>query len=496
MYKNFLEFIPLFFLLYLVVIIILSEKLNKIDNGDIIQNLSRKELEISFPSKYTTFEKCTFYIMYGSSLIFSFFFIMLIITDWKSDFFLNLSLKIESLNNICFSMTTIVITVSVVIITFKKDYYLAFSIKDVLGTQYFSAGLLFIMISCLSSQFLTVILLGIGDIDDVFGVSILVMEEVVLIINYISSIYVMFIVLRILLSEEYFELTILKQLYRKMLNLETTLYNINREWNKCATNINVAFLVQDYRKKVKRIKIEGIERFYFATSLDIGGIRWYKRAIKKLTNICVFLCVFSCVICFVYGEFYKTVINISVVFCMIFVFTTKRFMNKYYRCLNRIVYDSWGYYIKSESKEYFCGLFSFFSPRIIENYIHSIKNIVCFFRIGLEVNFQNEKEIVVIEYMLKKIVSVFKNENCKNDYIKSIYQLPIYLIGYLQYQVDIDNNSMKICKQLYKELNLNKYEKNKLNETLYGFTLDIYREINDGVTLNKKYLDYWKYLNE
>jgi len=47
------------------------------------------------------------------------------------------------------------------------------------------------------------------------------------------------------------------------------------------------------------------------------------------------------------------------------------------------------------------------------------------FRIGKEVNFQDDKE-VVIEYILKKLVRVLKNENYKNDYARSIYELPFF----------------------------------------------------------------------
>jgi hypothetical protein len=162
--------------------------------------------------------------------------------------------------------------------------------------------------------------------------------------------------------------------------------------------------------------------------------------------------------------------------------------------LNKIVYDSWGYYIKSMDKEYFCGIISLFPPKKIEKYIHSIKNIICFSRIGKEVNFQDDKE-VVIEYILKRIVRALENGNYKNGYIKSMYQLPVFLIGYFQYQTSIENNCMKICKQIYEELNLEDFEKSKLNETLYGFTLDINREICDEPPHNRQYCDYWNYLN-
>ena len=492
--KFFVEFLPVAFLSYVLFIIILIEKLNKIIKKDIIKNLKRKELDIKFPTKYTIFEKIIFHIMFGSSIMIFSFFIMAIITESNYDFFSNLLFSVENLNNICIGITTIAITVSIVVITFSKDYYLVFSIKDVLRTQYFALGVVLIIITCLCSQMFVVIILGIRTIDNLFGIFIIVIEEIVLIINYGSSIYVMFIVFRILLSEEYFELTILKQLYRKMWNSETILFNIKDEWNKCATDINIAFLIQDYRKRAKDINIEKMERFYFATLSDVGGIRWYKKAILKLLMICTVLGAFSGVICLINGELYILMINIAIVIFVIIIFTTKKFMNKYYMYLNKIVYDSWGYYIKSMDKEYFCGIISLFPPKKIEKYIHSIKNIICFSRIGKEVNFQDDKE-VVIEYILKRIVRALENGNYKNGYIKSMYQLPVFLIGYFQYQTSIENNCMKICKQIYEELNLEDFEKSKLNETLYGFTLDINREICDEPPHNRQYCDYWNYLN-
>ncbi|GEM_PF-5936554 len=493
MNKVFLEIMPIVFLFYIIVIIMLAEKVGKSKAKTPIQELLRKDY-INFPTKFNVIEKFFNYVFIGNFILALFSITATLITEKNWGFISKLLKSIVDINNICIGITAVVITIAVIVVTFKKDYYLVFNINDVLRTQYFEIGIAFTILTYIASQLLTVIIVGIDIVDNLYYLFIVVLEELVIIINYVSSIFVLFIIFRVLFSKGYFELSILKHLYKKMWNLDTLLSNIYPKWNKYAININLTYIVQNYNKTVKKMNIKNIEKFQFVTLMGKGGIKWYKRAIRRIFKVCFALIIFSSIICILNGNKYLIILNVIIVVFIFFIFKNKKFMRKYYKYFNKLVFDSWGYYFKLNNEEYFCGIVSIFPPRKIENYIHSIQNIVCFARIGMEVKFENSNESV-IEFILNKLQIILENEEYKDNYVRSIYLLPIFLIGYLQYQENVENNCMRISKNIYKELKLNNCEKFKFNEILYGLSLDISRELSNKDVINKRYCNYWRYLD-
>ncbi len=492
----FFEIMPIVFLLFIVIIIVLAEKMDedKDKNKNPINKLIRKELYINFPTKFNVIERILAWVFAGGYILLLLFYIAMLLTVKYWSFFDKLISNITYVNNISIGLTAVVITSTVIVVTFRKDYYLVFNINEVLQTQHFETCIIFNIFTCLASQLLTVIILGIDDSDNLYYFISVILEELVVIVNYVSAIFVLFIIFRVLLSKGYFELSILKQLYKKMWNKDTLLSNTYLEWKKSAVNINLAYLVENYNKTVNKVNIENIKEFQFATLMNKYGFKWYDRAVGKIFNICFVLLAISSIVCLLSEHMYLIILNVIIIFFMFFISKNKKFTNRYYIYFNKLIYDMWGYYIKLNNKEYFCGIVSIFPPRKIENYIHSIQNIVSFSGIGMEAKFENSSESV-IKYILEKLKKKLENKEYNCNYVKSIYLLPIFLIGYLKYQDNKENECMKICKNVYKELKLNNSQKLKFDELLFGFSIDISREISKD-KINETYCNYWRYLNE
>lgn len=156
----------------------------------------------------------------------------------------------------------IVLTLSVVLVAFRKEYYLAFNNKEIFLSYHFCdktfEGMIIIVLSkCL--MFVSEIYVS---KDQKIWMAILDIIDIVLCIwCYILLINLFYIIVKLVFSEEQNELKILEHLYHKIEQRTWQVESINKEVSDNAILINVEYLLDQFIKSLKKIEKKNFVNF-------------------------------------------------------------------------------------------------------------------------------------------------------------------------------------------------------------------------------------------
>ena len=177
----------------------------------------------------------------------------------------SLGSNISNLSSIVIGLTTMVLTVSVVIILFHKNYYLVFSISDVLKSFHFNGCIGILLANCLGFCGCALWQLYLKEDAMLNNLVMLIMEWCVLCCFAASGIS-FWIIFRVMFSNRKVELRQLKHLYQifrggeKPDDSQTLSAS---QWEEGAMRTNVEYLCAEYISAARNVPIHKVRRLSF-----------------------------------------------------------------------------------------------------------------------------------------------------------------------------------------------------------------------------------------
>lgn len=342
--------------------------------------------------------------------------------------------KASEINCIVIGLTTMTITMAVIIIALDKRYYIFFSIREVLQRYRFAEVLMLLIISCILAAATSMTLLD-NNIHSLFDYWRLLIMEISVIYTFVCAAYSMFVIIKIMFSDQNGELILLKKLYRRfwLHKIDTTHFKEQNNWNIDAIEINIDYLLDGYKNLCKKKKISKIQRIEFGTTLGEASNKWYKWVCMKFVRWMMILLIISSVInfCFLKITFFNIVCVLNIFAFLISLVIVYRGGKAIKLVLLLLYADTWGYFIYINKKnEKMIPRASIMKDNVYNKYIKCMNSLNAFFYIWINYNIgQNDDIIIVFEEVLQKIEK-WDNKNM-------VTYFPIFTIAFFLYDKGI-----------------------------------------------------------
>lgn len=375
------------------------------------------------------------------------------------DYYAGIYKQKEMLVSVVIGLTGIVITIYTLLITLNKNYYVCFSVKDVLAFLGFNSTLFGTGISCIIICILASITPDYLP-EGMFGWTASLLF-VLAALNICYALKSMAILYQLTFSESKIELNLLKQIHLVLHYEKFVLPSSpeNKNWNKDGANICVHYLCEKYIESCSKCNVESLAKCNFVSLLGIYDGIWHRRACKLAFIVSTFWSIFffwtaaktgvSTDICIAMGI-------VQFVVLVIYAIIHPKWMKESFV---KLYLGEWGYHIISSSgKETFCsdGLVS--SHGRYKKMIDRMEDLVSFFHIQDAIAAPNDM-------MLEEAKEMYTLLRCNT--MSAIYYLPAFLIGYLLYKKNNAEN-ITFLQDLYASLCLKDKEEYEFSETLYS----------------------------
>ena len=204
----------------------------------------------------------------------------------------------ENVGTLCsmvIGLTTIVLTVSVVIILFHKNYYLVFTISDVLKSYHFTECLGALLSNCLGTCVCALIQLYLTAGTLWYSVVLMIMEWCILICLAATGMS-FWIIYRVMFSNEKAELRLLNRLYRIFRGgsrPDEVQASRAQDWDAGAVRMNVEYLCGEYVAAARTLPIHRVRSLRYLSG-QARTETWntlYKKILRTFifAAICVWL---------------------------------------------------------------------------------------------------------------------------------------------------------------------------------------------------------------
>lgn len=384
----------------------------------------------------------------GSFIYFTLVILVLIVTiNVRFEFYITQMVKnVGVINGMVIGLTAMAITMSVVIILYDKNYYIVFSIRDVLQKYKFAECLFIVLASCIIESIATLTLLK-GKIDTDFDFVRFLILEVATIYNIIGVSYVLYVIVVIMFSEKKRELALLKQLYIfwELTRIDTSQFKTGKGWNKYAIGVNAEYLLERYLNICNCKKLGVLNCIEFVTTIGYYQDDWYRKSKYKFDRMIVILFLVSALFDWMVlqencGQ--VIILNMLVMGIGIVVFNCSN-KQSIQLAITKVFSDTWGYYYATTTgKE---GLIRRASIGITKysRYVKTTNSLNAFFYIGL--NNGEEKSNAVVDEFKEILDYLDKNLKKKN----MITFFPAFTIGYFMYEKNLKIQELKV---IYNEI--------------------------------------------
>ena len=301
--------------------------------------------------------------------------------------------QINQLNSLI-SWFGIVITVTVVLVAFKKKYYLVFSVEDVLDKYKYREKLFFLIATLVLVEIINVLILSIKfprEYKFAFGVESIILYCLALGV----SIRMLYIVITIIFSTEHNELALLNNLYYKIKPMAWH-SEVQAEVDDSALYMNIEYLIDQYSLNYKKIKAGDIKEIKCDNVFEEAINKVYNHILKTLCKFEIkymLICVsvyFVFEFCLLSGGIHviKEMLN-SLIFSVVVWFAcigilalcgiSKRFV-PLKQLVNRLFMHDYFFKFKKEDKEFFVSIHDIGLYRKHAGFFKSVLNMVVFFK--------------------------------------------------------------------------------------------------------------------
>lgn len=400
--------------------------------------------------------------------------------------------KIDIVCIISMTFTAMVFAMVFVLILKDKNFYLVFSLIDVLEEYHFVFWIKRLFFSCVMVSLAVLSLLD-GEIASYFDVIRFMVLEYAFVINVLSMFMVFRVILLVLFSSENKELVLLDKLYRLlgMSNLDTT--HIKERWDdKTAIETNLKHLCDRYFSSCEKIRIRSIETIFYSSWLDKeeSKKRVIENALRRHLLIVLSLTVvWGLMRILLKNENEKVVVSTIQAICL-FIGTVIpcipiRYMRTY---LIKLFGDSAGYEFRGSKSRFVTEISYRLRASGYVEYVQSMNSLIAFMSIALS----RDISLDHMNAMLKEYI-----ERVTQKYRTPVGLLPFWVIGYMIYalcddengEVSIDKTNIDYIREIYRELKLDRNQERDFRRMVYSQIGYVERTKN---SLNRK--EKWKYM--
>lgn len=399
--------------------------------------------------------------------------------------------KIEVWSNLSIGLTSFVITLSVFIVVFDKSYYLVFSIRDVLKKYKFYYILKVEILACILTCILTCSLLD-GKIESVFDEVRFIALEYAFFISLVLSTYLLIVLINIVFSDTKKELKLLKHLYERLwvskIDIDFQKETI-KKWKQENTEINVNYLVDEYKKRFENIDINEIKQIEYVYVKKNYKEMYIKDARKRLVKIMIVL--------FIINIFIVAIVKLPIVIIIINFISTLGIVllcKTPCKLLDSVIFllycGNHGYDVVKKDNTH-RPLIVAVPLRILgkyDKYLNILNSLIAFFYIWIyDMKLQNNNK----EELVNQFTNLIKYFRCSET--KSIFwAFPVFAIGYLCFDNEI---YIKELNEYYIELIHTQEDNYVFQKILYSQIHYIYSKCKyDKLELNKKIVKYFDWL--
>ena len=356
--------------------------------------------------------------------------------------------NIASLAGIVIGLTTIVLTVSVVIILFHKNYYLVFSISDVLKSFHFNGCIGVLLVSCLGFCCFALWQMFLDKEALLYSLVMLALEWCVL-CCFAASGLSFFIIYRVMFSNTKVELRQLGRLYRifrggdKPDESQTV---SARNWEEGAVRTNVEYLCAEYISDARSLPIHRVRHLEYLSGQE------RKQSLKDLYNKALTTFIFIAlgvwiismtVVGIVLGKEGTGFLLIDTILLAVVTLPAYFGYRKDGHGQAQAVFDdALGYEMELENgKKKKIPRMKVRPANRFDRFIRSMNSLTAFFCIGIERGMSPEMTDKAIDIVCDWLSDVKEKHSC-------IY-LPVFAAGYFAY---INGQRPESCAKCYKKL--------------------------------------------
>lgn len=439
--------LPIYFMIFLIVCLItVSIIVSKKENFNVLDELSGSKKSYKFQKLYFGVD--------NTSIIFVFILVNLVLSPFIWTFDVKFKQNIcnlfynrrDFIGSILIGMTSIAMSMVIFVILFEKEYYLLFSIREVLQNYRFLSIMYIFLVSFIIGEICAIILPK-NSLSSIGGTICLILFQLAIIYNIIGFIYISFIIITIMLSDGKSELKLLTQIYKRfwIRRIDTSNFKKKENWTEDAIGINLEYLIEDYKKIIRKRKIVEISNCEFVTTVGCYKQSWYKRAMKKYIILVAIMFAFSTSVNIVLlkrESILLDLINIAFTICEILMaFVNHRSIKI---IIIRLFSDTWGYYICTENgKEKLIPRVALRLDNVYDKFIHKMNSINAFFYIWIK---YSENDYENFNKQLDNLYNELKDANTEN----LIMYLPLFTIGYFVFENE--NYNLDCLHQIYKQM--------------------------------------------
>ena len=394
---------------------------------------------------------------FGRFLVVVLFFVPIFMLNFNISCSVNSLIKLmEYLLGIMMTITGIVVPVALVVASVDKQYYIVFSIREVLRNYRFQQHLFFSLISCAVAIIVTLVLQVVKKEPLIESeVLIFTIFEMAVLTNFISNSRILYRIVRIVFSDKKGELKLLKFLYRVFWSREIDTSSLKKKkWDDDAVELNLSYLEDWYIRLCNKRKVRSIKSLKFATTIGNDKHKWCKRAARRISWFIFASTVFSCVVDVrAYGRVSRILWLNCLTMILLIVFLQKQMpknenqpLSKTAICAIRWAFDTWGYQLTIEGHKR-ADVFIARVPLIGEHslynrYLMSMNSMIAFFYLWIN---YGDKDLQMIKKKYLELIDDFEDVEEKNIVT---YQ-PILVIGCMLFE---KGEFIEELKGIYKQI--------------------------------------------
>lgn len=393
--------------------------------------------------------------------------------------------NLEVATDITMGLTVFAFTLVAAVMVIKKNYYLVFSIQDVLGEYNFSFWIKQLIVSCLGTCVLTLTLLDKEMVTLFDCIRVILFEEFV-IYNLLCVTVLFYIVCSIMFTYKKVDLKPLKKLYRvhELKNIDNSQIKNPREWRREDIEVNLSYLFEDYKNQCKRIGVNNIEKIKFISSLKTETGLWKEQAIKRYREFCVCFLLMGIMSTVNFGTMYNfkpmqypIMVSVHIGIGLVGFMLSCRPKEFIKDTIFYVIWEQWGFYFEIEKKFVTCHSWQIHNRKYVK-YMRSFCSLTGFVKIANDIEVDASDMNSILEEKIKDL-----SESVQNI----VGMMPIFIIGYIQYK---KGEKLKYVKKAFRNMKIEEASLHDFKEMFQRFTL----HMDKGKVNRKKEEKYLEWL--
>lgn len=405
-------------------------------------------------------------------------------------YFSSVFMQKSNLVSLIVSLTGISMTVSAILATFDKKYYLCFSIRDILSASRYNEHLFLVGLSCAIFSLVAFVTPEVLE----NGKWALLFKNVLYVagmVNILSVAQTMRLVYKIVFSGKRTELKLLEQLHRlfDICNFDISNMKGKEYWNRMGTIVCVEYLADKYISCCNRLSVEKIMRVEYVTTSERYRKRWDRKARSNCVKACFIWITFSLFVVCVYTSYaLKHLVFIGIIYVLFAVVNLTLDDEWIQRARIDLYLGEWGYYIVEKGgKEHCCSLGLFTLKDKYQKLFDRANDIVAIFYL--------QKELTVSRDVILEGFNALCQLMKMQEIDSTVYFLPVFSVGYFLYNRECRNDELLVLKEIYQELSIKGKGDIAFSKMMYGQIYGLIRyKINNTNEFNKLYAEYMHWL--